>query len=52
MSIITTLQIAVLKQLLSINRDLTELLLTENEFPNETNEQFKNIEEKYRINLR
>jgi hypothetical protein len=47
-----TLQIAVLKQLLSINRDLTELLLTENEFPNETKEQFKNIEEKYRINLR
>lgn len=38
-------------QLLSINRGLTELWLSDNEFSNETKEQFKNIEEKYGINL-
>ncbi len=39
-------------QLLSKNCGLTEFVFIENEFSNETKEQFQNIEEKYGINLR
>ena len=48
---ITDRSFQVIVQLLNINRGLIEFQLMENNFSNETKEQFKELEEKYGINL-